>query len=149
MTSVDDTPWQLFPHLADDEYEALKADIAERGVLVPVEYDEHGNILDGHHRVRACRELGIKDWPTVTRGGMDDEAKAEHVLTLNLSRRHLTREQRRELVKRLRADRGWSLRRIAERLGISAMHRGQEAQVVAHNLRPDGQRAGACVHGAA
>jgi len=113
------TPWQLFPNLADDEFAALKADIAERGVLVPVEYDEHGNILDGHHRVRACRELGIKDWPTVTRGGMDDEAKAEHVLTLNLSRRHLTREQRRELVKRLRVDRGWQLERIAERLGVS------------------------------
>ena len=115
----DTTPWQLFPNLADDEYEALKADIAERGVLVPVEYDEHGNILDGHHRVRACGELGIKDWPTVTRGGMDDEAKAEHVLTLNLSRRHLTREQRRELVKKLRIERGWSLPRIAERLGVS------------------------------
>jgi ParB-like chromosome segregation protein Spo0J len=109
----------LFPELAADEFAALKADIAERGVLVPVEYDEHGNVLDGHHRVRACRELGIKDWPTVTRGGMDDEAKAEHVLTLNLSRRHLTRDQRRELVKRLRVERGWSLRRIAGRLGVS------------------------------
>ena len=112
-------PWQLFPDLADDEYEALKADIAERGVLVPVEYDADGNILDGHHRVRACGELGVKDWPTVTRGGMDDEAKAEHVLSLNLARRHLTRDQRKELVRRLRVDRGWSLRRIAERLGVS------------------------------
>lgn len=116
---TDATPWQLFPALSDDEYESLKQDIADRGVLVPVEYDEHGAILDGHHRVRACRELGIKDWPTVTRGGMDDEAKAEHVLSLNLSRRHLSREQRRELVKKLRAERGWSLRRIAERLGVS------------------------------
>ncbi len=33
------------------------ADIAARGVQVPVEYDEHGNILDGHHRVCACQEL--------------------------------------------------------------------------------------------
>jgi len=121
-------PWQLFPNLAADEYNALKADIAERGVLVPVEYDEDGNILDGHHRVRACRELGIKDWPTVTRGGMDDETKAEHVLTLNLSRRHLTREQRRELVKRLRVDRGWSLPRIAERLGVSVGTAHADAQ---------------------
>lgn len=113
---TDSTPWQLFPNLADDEYEALKADIAERGVLVPVEYDEHGNILDGHHRVRACRELGIKDWPTVTRGGMDDEAKAEHVLTLNLVRRHLTPSQLANLAASLRAQ-GWSFPRIAARLG--------------------------------
>lgn len=122
--------WQLFPNLAADEYDALKADIAERGVLVPVEYDEDGSILDGHHRVRACRELGIKDWPTVTRGGMDDEAKAEHVLTLNLSRRHLSRDQRRELVRKLRTDRGWSLRRIAERLGISVGQAHSDARQV-------------------
>lgn len=119
MHDSNEAPWQLFPDLTVDEFEALKADIAERGVMVPVEYDEAGAILDGHHRVRACRELGIKDWPTVTRGGMDDEAKAEHVLSLNLSRRHLSREQRRELVARLRTDRGWSLRRISDRLGVS------------------------------
>ena len=37
--------YQLFPDLSPSEYEALKADIAENGVLVPVEYDEDGNIL--------------------------------------------------------------------------------------------------------
>src|SRR5690606_21604024 len=104
-------PYQLLPSLSPDEYEALKADIAARGVQVPVEYDEHGKILDGHHRVRACLELGIKDWPSIIRGGMAEEEKIEHVLVLNLHRRHLTREQRRELVARLRAQ-GWSLRRI-------------------------------------
>lgn len=36
----------------------------------------------------------------------------------NLHRRHLTREQRRELVVRLR-QKGWSLRRIAKLLGVS------------------------------
>lgn len=47
----------LLPCLSEGEFEALKADIAARGVQVPVEYDEHGNILDGHHRVCACQEL--------------------------------------------------------------------------------------------
>lgn len=131
-------PWQLFPDLADDEFQALKADIAERGVLVPVEYDEHGAILDGHHRVRACRELGIKDWPTVTRGGMDDESKAEHVLTLNLSRRHMTPDQRRELVLKLRLERGWSLRRIANRLGVSVWTAHQDvAKAGVRDLTPE------------
>jgi len=32
------------------EFEALKADIAERGVVVPIDIDEDGEILDGHHR---------------------------------------------------------------------------------------------------
>ncbi len=100
------------PDLSEDEFAELKADICERGVLVPVEYDELGNILDGHHRVRACQELGIADWPRLVRAGMTDDEKAEHALTLNLARRHLSREQRQELVATLR-QRGWSLRRRA------------------------------------
>lgn len=105
------------PPLSEEEYEALKADIAERGVQVPVEYDEDGNILDGYHRVRACQELGLADWPRLVRSGFTEEQKYAHALALNLARRHLSREQRRELVASLR-QRGWSLRRIAARLGI-------------------------------
>lgn len=41
--------YQLLPDLTEEEYEALKADIAERGVMVPIELDEQGNVLDGHH----------------------------------------------------------------------------------------------------
>lgn len=109
--------WQLMPELSTEEYAALKADIAARGVMVPVEYDETGAVLDGHHRLRACEELGITEWPRIVRGGLSDEDKLEHVLTLNLARRHLSREQRRELVGNLR-ERGWSFRRIGERLGV-------------------------------
>ncbi|MDO8673071.1 MAG: MT-A70 family methyltransferase [Dehalococcoidia bacterium] len=109
--------YQLLPDLSEEEYEALRADIAARGVMVPVEYDEQGNVLDGHHRVRVCGELGITDWPKVVRLGMSEDQKREHVLALNLDRRHLTREQRAELVGRLRSE-GWSTRRIADRLHV-------------------------------
>lgn len=81
--------YQLFGPLRDEEYQALKADIAKRGVMVPVEVDEHGNLLDGHHRARACRELGLPAPPSITRIGLDESAKVEHVLKLNLLRRHL------------------------------------------------------------
>lgn len=119
MMQADSTlQFQLFPDLASSEYEALKADIAKRGVLVPVERDERGDILDGHHRVRACTELGIVDYPVVIRAGMTDDQKIEHVLTLNLARRHLTPAQRTELEADLRR-RGWSFRRIAEKVGVS------------------------------
>lgn len=112
--------YQLMPNLTEEEYEALKHDIAARGVQVPIEYDEKGGILDGHHRLRACQELGIKDWPRVVRVGMTEDQKREHVLALNLARRHLSKEQRAELVARLRAE-GWSLRRIANRLNVDPM----------------------------
>lgn len=37
--------FQLFDLLPEDEFSALKADIAKRGVLVPIEFDSDGNQL--------------------------------------------------------------------------------------------------------
>ncbi len=49
--------YQLFNPLSAEEYAALEADIAKRGVLVAVEQDQQGNILDGHHRVEIAEKL--------------------------------------------------------------------------------------------
>jgi len=56
-------------------------------------------------------------WPRIVRVGLTEEEKIEHALALNLMRRHLSREQRRELVLKLRQQ-GWSTTRIAEILGV-------------------------------
>jgi site-specific DNA-methyltransferase (adenine-specific) len=101
--------YQLFPPLRDEEYQALKADIAKRGVMVPVERDEGGRVLDGHHRVRACRELGLPDPPAVTRSGLDEPGKVEHALKANLLRRHLGPVAWAEAFKRLAEVRGVEL----------------------------------------
>lgn len=94
--------YQLLPELTEDEYAALRDDIAARGVQVPIEIDDaSGDILDGHHRLRACEELGITNYPVVRRAIVSEDAKITHVLSLNLNRRHLNREQRRELIERL------------------------------------------------
>lgn len=85
--------YQLLPELAADDYARLKADIAERGVLVPVEVDEHGVVLDGHHRKRIAAELGV-ECPTVTRIGLAEHEKRLHAVSLNLARRHLTDAQK-------------------------------------------------------
>jgi ParB-like chromosome segregation protein Spo0J len=81
--------YQILPPLGADEYAALKADIARHGVLVPVELDAAGHVLDGHHRLRAAHELGIAELPTLVRTGLSEDAKREHALRLNLLRRHL------------------------------------------------------------
>ncbi|MDD3654818.1 MAG: MT-A70 family methyltransferase [Desulfotomaculaceae bacterium] len=112
--------YQVMPDLTAEEFAALKADIARRGVQVPVEYDEDGNILDGYHRVRACRELGLTDWPRVIRAGLSEAEKWTHARKLNLTRRHLSREQKQELIRaQLKATPQMSDRQIAEGLGIS------------------------------
>ncbi|HCB12422.1 MAG TPA: hypothetical protein DEP36_02465 [Gammaproteobacteria bacterium] len=93
-------------------------------MLIPIEYDELGNILDGHHRVKACHELGITEWPSVVRLGMSEKDKRNHIRKLNLARRHLTGEQRDKVLLDMRAD-GMSERQIADETKIpkSTVHR--------------------------
>jgi 16S rRNA G966 N2-methylase RsmD len=90
--------YQIMPPLDDEEYEQLKADIEDRGVQVPIEVDQSGNILDGHHRVQICQELGITSFPTLIRSGMTEAEKRSHIRALNLLRRHLNQKQKRALV---------------------------------------------------
>ena len=81
-------PYQLLPRLKAEELSALRADIELRGVQVAVELDDDGNILDGHHRVAIADELGI-EYPTIERHFDNEQEKREHVIKLNLARRHL------------------------------------------------------------
>lgn len=115
---VQPAPYQLFDPLSPEDYAALRDDIARRGVLVPVELDEHGHILDGHHRVQIAEELGI-DFPRIIRPGLSEAEKREHVRSLNLFRRHLTREQRRSIIAdQLRETPEQSNRQVAATLGV-------------------------------
>ena len=108
------------PPLTAEEYTELKNDIAQRGVMVPIEYDEHGNVLDGHHRLQICAELGITDFPTVIREGMTEAEKRTHARKLNMARRQLNREQKQELIReQLRETPEISDRQIATMLGTS------------------------------
>jgi site-specific DNA-methyltransferase (adenine-specific) len=80
--------YQVLPPLAPEARQALAEDIRRHGVLVAVEVDEEGNVLDGHHRVELAAELGI-EYPVVVRTGMSETERVEHALRLNLLRRHL------------------------------------------------------------
>lgn len=118
-------PYQLLPPLSPDEFAALKADVALHGILVAVELDEHGELLDGHHRIRAWHELraeGIRvpDFPRVIRAGMTEPEKRAHVRAVNLVRRHLNAAQRRAIIAdALRDDASQSDRQVAAQLGVS------------------------------
>lgn len=112
--------YQVMPPLSAEDFDRLKSDISARGVQVPVEYDEDGNVLDGFHRVRACTELGRTDWPRLVRNGMTEAEKRTHARQLNIARRHLSSEQIRVLVLAEVVDAPEkSDRQIAAGLGVS------------------------------
>jgi hypothetical protein len=93
--------------------------ITARGVLVPVEKDDDGNILDGHHRSQICAELDIADYPVTIRGGMNEMEKRAHVRAINCARRHITASQKRALIAdQLKDTPDESNRQIARTLGV-------------------------------
>lgn len=117
--------YQVCRPLTPIEFEALKADIAENGVLVPVEVDENGEILDGHHRIQAWQELSeegvsVPRWATLVRYGLTEEQKRNHARKLNLLRRQMEPEERKQLIAEIAKD-GGTLEEIGEAAGVSHM----------------------------
>lgn len=87
----------LFPLMTEDEYQGLKADIAENGQLEDVVL-YRDQILDGRNRLRACEELGLEPMYTLL-GSFEDPWK--YVISHNLHRRHLTTSQRAMVASKL------------------------------------------------
>lgn len=111
--------YQLLPALSAEEYAALEASIIAHGVLVPVEYDEDGEIIDGHHRVAICESLGLVDWPRFVRKGLSEADKRKLARELNVSRRHLSSAQKQAVIAdQLRDTPSISSRAIAAMLGV-------------------------------
>ena len=94
------------PPLSEARREALKADIQKRGLMVPIEVDaDTGDILDGQNRADICAELGIEP-QQVRRSFVDNGARIEHALKLNLLRRQMDDETWTEAFKTLAEVRG-------------------------------------------
>ena len=86
----------IFPLIEGREFEELVADIKANGLheCIVVLDDQ---ILDGRNRYRACIAAGEQPLFVPYRG--DDPAA--YVVSMNVTRRHLTQEQKRELVAKL------------------------------------------------
>lgn len=110
-------PMQLFDPLPAHIEDALAASIERFGVLVPVVTDQHGTVLDGHHRKTIADRLKVKYRVDVITVAGDSEAR-EIARTLNSDRRQLSEDQRREVAAELRQQ-GHSLRAIGGALGVS------------------------------
>lgn len=100
---IDQTPYQVLGDLPRDEFEALKADIAANGVIVPIIFDENGKIIEGHQRFKAWYQLkterrDIPIYPSEIRSGLTEKEKRSLARKLNALRRHLTSEQKRLLI---------------------------------------------------
>jgi ParB-like chromosome segregation protein Spo0J len=86
----------LVSELSPEEYKSLKESIKENGLHFPIVVNQDGIILDGHHRYKACQELGIEP-KTLVREFKDKLEEQLFVIDCNLVRRQLNNFQRIEL----------------------------------------------------
>jgi hypothetical protein len=113
------------PPLGVQEREALKESIRTKGVEVPIVLDSEGNIIDGYNRTEIVEELraegsAVEDPPTVVRDDLTTEQeKLDAAWSLNMQRRHLGSEVKRDLIDRkLKETPRYSDRWLAELLGV-------------------------------
>jgi len=94
MSEDTDQPYQVMPEFDPDEFERLKKGIKEHGIEYPI---IDGNIVDGHHRVKAWKELG-RDPSDIPRRVVDesDGEQYHRAYRVNLNRRDV---DKREIVK--------------------------------------------------
>jgi len=151
------------PNAAD--YAELKESIKARGLLTPLAtfIDSGGEhwLLDGVSRLQALVELGQKvladdgrSWAVATIPYKEEEGADpyEIALSLNITRRHLTPDQKRDLIRALREERPeLSDRAIARMAGVSphtvAAERRDHDEAEAETVQPNGEDASAYEEG--
>jgi ParB-like chromosome segregation protein Spo0J len=87
---------KLLPKMSEEEFAELKKSIQQEGQHYAIIVNEDLEVLDGHHRFRACTELGIE--PDFEVRKFDDKLlEKKFVIEANLRRRHLNNFQLVEL----------------------------------------------------
>src|SRR5215471_7752962 len=106
---------QIVPAMSADERTSLRNDLVINGLRVPIVLYE-GKILDGWHRYQLCIEEKLNVYFEEYAG--NDPFGL--VRSFNLSRRHLTLEQKREIAKHIfEREPGRSDNSIAKEIGLS------------------------------
>ena len=139
-------PYQYLPQPSDADYERLKKSIREAGGLWPgheIVVDENGVILDGYTRERVCAELELPCPRRVRTDLTSEDEKFAYIVNVNMARRHLTIDQKRQLTTEyLRRFPEKSNRAIAAEVGLAdktvgvVRHEAEASAEITQTARP-------------
>ncbi len=133
MTEFTSPTTNLLPPLPEHDFEELKDSIRKYGYLpgYPVTLDQNGDIIDGHHRSRACEELraeGVEVYPdTITVEVADDWERALRAIEPNIIRRVLNAADKAFVVHKLRVIHDRVFKPAAEERAQEGRQRGADA----------------------
>jgi ParB-like chromosome segregation protein Spo0J len=90
----------MFPLMEASEFSSLVADIEANGLIEPITLKD-GSILDGRNRYSACKtaryQFKAENFVELPK----DQDPLVFVISKNMQRRHLTAEQKREVIRQL------------------------------------------------
>jgi hypothetical protein len=113
----------MFPLMSEKELSDMTADIREKGLIDPIVMHE-GEIVDGRHRLLACRAAGVEpryeEWRERHPGSM---TLAQWIWSKNAQRRQLTRDQILTIQMDVRA---WEVQQQARERQTEGQKRGGE-----------------------
>ena len=89
---------ELIPAVSRADFERLKNSIKEHGgLLMPIILNQDNVVLGGHHRMRACKELGFPVTLNVKNFRDKPMEELRYVVAVNLHRRDLDEFQKAEI----------------------------------------------------
>jgi ParB-like chromosome segregation protein Spo0J len=124
----------IFPLMEGEEFDALVADIKAHGLREPIVLLD-GKILDGRNRYRACLAAGVE--PTREKHFSAHHSTGEalaFIISRNIHRRHLTAEQKRDLIAKLievapkKSDRAIAKQAKVDGKTVASVRREKEAR---------------------
>ena len=87
----------LVPEMSVSEWKEFIENVKKFGIRQPITINKDLTILDGRHRVRACKELGIERIAAIV-NEMDEQQAIEYVRDTAIERRTLSVEQRLDII---------------------------------------------------
>ncbi|MGH2351268.1 MAG: ParB/RepB/Spo0J family partition protein, partial [Chloroflexota bacterium] len=127
----------LFPMMSDEELDDLAEDIKTSGLVHPIVLSDDGVLIDGRHRLEACRRAGVE--PRFER--LNGHEPVAFILSNNIARRHLSKGQAAMAVAQARRVSGVhgnkvSAREAAEGAGTSKQRVIQASVVLGYGVQP-------------
>jgi len=125
---IDSELESLMP-ISEDDYNRMRSDIEDRGVIIPVIATPDFMLVCGYNRLKIAKEIGLKSIPVIFMD-IEDKEKETFAIKDNLNRRQLSTEQRAVIIAKLtehikkgrkpKKDKSPSTEEIAKDLGLSS-----------------------------
>ena len=94
-----ENPRNLFDRLEEEDYQRLKQDIKERGIIDPLICDKSFTLLTGHNRLSIAKELKLEKIPVrILQSDLNEKQKEKLLVLDNLNRRQLTYEEKKKFI---------------------------------------------------